>query len=188
MKRHFPLSRFGATGFGLLLISSLATGAEWTVAEGMGSVGFTAVQQGTKFTGRFQSFSASIDIDPSAIESGSIVGTVETSSVNTRDHDRDAALTDSDWFDSATYPEARFQSTSITKEDDGSYTAAGELTLKGTSSPINMRFTFDSTGETAKFVGSMTVNRFDFNVGEGWSDTSWVGQNVEVQIDLSLKR
>jgi hypothetical protein len=32
------------------------------------------------------------------------------------------------------------------------------------------------------------INRFDFNVGEGWNDTSWVGQNVEVQIMLDLTK
>jgi hypothetical protein len=32
----------------------------------------------------------------------------------------------------------------------------------------------------------MTVDRFDFKVGQGWNDTSWVGQDVEVQIQLEL--
>lgn len=169
-----------------LTFACAVSASEWQVAEGMGSVGFSAVQQGTRFTGRFEDFTASIDIDPAAVEKGSIVGTVETSSVNTRDHDRDATLTDPDWFDTANYPEARFESHSIEKQDDGSYVAAGELTLKGKSNPIELKFTFDAAGDTAKFMGKMTINRFDFNVGEGWSDTSWVGQNVDVQIDLSL--
>ena len=35
---------------------------------------------------------------------------------------------------------------------------------------------------------SMTINRFDFNVGEGWNDTSWVAQDVAVDIKLDLKK
>lgn len=166
---------------------STANAAEWQLAEGMGSVQFSAVQQGTKFTGRFEKFSATIDIDPAAVESGSIVGVVDTSTVNTRDHDRDATLTDRDWFDTANHPEATFESASISKQDDGSYVADGTLTLKGQAKPARMTFTFDATGATAKFAGKMTVNRFDFNVGEGWNDTSWVGQNVDVQVSLDLK-
>ena len=45
-----------------------------------------------------------------------------------------------------------------------------------------------STAWSAKFCGTctMTIDRFDFKVGQGWNDTSWVGQNVEVQIKLDL--
>jgi polyisoprenoid-binding protein YceI len=187
MKRNASLRSFLIAALGLAVVGS-ASAAEWQVAEGQGSVGFTAVQQGTKFSGRFETFSAMIDIDPAAVESGHIVGVVETSSVNTRDHDRDASLNDRDWFDSANHPEARFESDSITPQDDGSYVAAGELTLKGKSRPIELAFTFDADGDNAKFAGTMTVNRFDFDVGEGWNDTSWVGQDVEVRIDLPLTR
>ena len=175
-----------ALAMGACVAATAARASDWELAEGMGSVQFTAVQQGTKFTGRFESFSAVISIDPAAIEHGSIVGTVETGSVNTRDYDRDSTLTDGDWFDSMKHPEARFESTSIVKRADGGYRAEGNLTLKGTTKPVAMDFTFDAAGSTAKFSGKMTVNRFDFNVGEGWNDTSWVGQNVEVQVNLDL--
>jgi hypothetical protein len=51
-----------------------------------------------------------------------------------------------------------------------------------------MKFTFDGSGATAKFAGNMTINRFDFNVGEGWNDTSWVAQDVAVDVKLDLKQ
>jgi len=187
MKRQLFVSCLTAIASGLVCASSV-NAAEWAVAAGMGSVSFSAVQQGTRFTGRFESFTAAIDIDPAHVEHGSIVGTVETSSVNTRDHDRDASLSDPDWFDSANYAEARFESTSITKDADGSYRANGELTIKGKTNPVTMSFTFDATGDTAKFKGTFSIDRFAFNVGEGWSDTSWVGQNVDVTVDLSLAK
>jgi polyisoprenoid-binding protein YceI len=184
MKSRFCIAALLATSAGI----GSAAAAEWQLAEGQGSVEFTAVQQGTKFTGRFRTFSAVVDIDPDDVEGGHITGTVETASVNTRDHDRDASLLDRDWFDSSTHPEAWFESQTITRLDDGSYRAAGELTLKGTTRPMNLDFTFDASGETAEFSGDMTIDRFDFNVGEGWSDTSWVGQNVEVRVNLALMR
>ncbi len=34
------------------------------------------------------------------------------------------------------------------------------------------------------FDGKMTINRFDYNVGEGFSDPSFVGQDVDVEVSL----
>ena len=179
----FRTALVAAAGFGIV---GTAAAAEWQVVPETSSVSFVGVQQGTKFTGRFREFSATVMFDPSDPASGSIVGIVQTQSVNTRDHDRDAALLDGDWFNVSNYPEARFESTSIT-EVDGGYEAAGDLTLKGNTKPATLKFTFDtSDGGKAKFAGSMSINRFDFDVGEGWNDTSWVGEDVEVAVSLDL--
>lgn len=180
----------GTTAVALATLGCLqsAMAGEWTVVKEMSSVGFVGEQQGTKFNGRFESFDATINFDPGMAEKGSIVGTVDVATVNTRDHDRDAALLDSDWFDSANYPQAHFESKSVKKLDDGSYEAMGELELKGKTKPAKLTFTFDASGASAKFDGKMMINRFDFNVGEGWNDTSWVGQNVQVEVKLDLSQ
>jgi polyisoprenoid-binding protein YceI len=165
-----------------------ALAAELTLVPETSSIGFVAEQQGSRFNGRFQTFTAAVSFDPAAPEKGSIVGTVDTATVNTRDHDRDAALRESDWFDSPKYPQARFTSESITKLADGTYEAAGQLEIKGTTKPANLAFTFETgaSGANSKLHGKMTVDRFDFKVGQGWNDTSWVGQNVEVNVELEL--
>ena len=167
------------------VFTTSAMAGEWQT-EATSKLGFSFTQQGTKYSGRFENFTAAIDIDPSNVEAGSIVGTVQTDSVNTRDYDRDATLSDSDWFDSGNYPEAVFESNAITANDEGGYSASGTLTLKGTSKPATMNFTFEAGDTSAVFAATMRVNRFDFNVGAGWNDTSWVGQYVEVDIELDL--
>jgi polyisoprenoid-binding protein YceI len=68
------------------------------------------------------------------------------------------------------------------------FVAHGNLTLKGTTKPIDLTFSFDQQGDTATFDGTMAVNRFDFNVGAGWNDTYMVGKDVEVQVRLDLTR
>ncbi len=51
-----------------------------------------------------------------------------------------------------------------------------------------MTFTFEKgPGNAAKFNGRMDVNRFDYEVGEGWNDTSWVGQDVVINVSLDLR-
>ena len=173
-------------------LSTLA--AEWQVVPETSSVGFIGTQQGTRFNGRFAKFSAKINLDVNDPTKGSIVGVVETASVNTRDADRDSSLVDKDWFDSKQYPEARFESQSIERADDGSYKAMGQLTLKGQTKPATLKFTLDpaetsaASATAAQFNGTMVINRFDFNVGEGWNDTSWVAQDVTVEVKLDLKK
>jgi polyisoprenoid-binding protein YceI len=177
-----------------LVFSLNALAAEWQVVPETSSVGFIGTQQGTRFNGRFAKFSAKIDLDLRDPTKGSIVGVVETASVNTRDQDRDSSLVDKDWFDSKTYPEARFESESIERADDGSYKAMGKLTLKGQTKSATLKFTLDpaetsaASATTAQFNGTMLINRFDFNVGEGWNDTSWVAQDVTVDVKLDLKK
>jgi polyisoprenoid-binding protein YceI len=165
-----------------------AFAAKWTVVPETSSVGFVGTQQGTKFNGRFQTFTADINLDMKDPTKGSIVGTVKLDSVNTRDHDRDASLLEKDWFDTKQFPEAKFESQKIEKAADGSYQASGRLTLKGQTKPAIMKFTLTGSGATAQFAGSLQINRFDFNVGEGWNDTSWVAQDVAVEVKLDLKQ
>jgi polyisoprenoid-binding protein YceI len=171
-----------------LAFSMSALAAPWTVVPETSSVAFVGTQQGTKFNGRFQMFTAVINLDPADPTKGSIVGTVQLDSVNTRDHDRDAPLFDKDWFNAKEFPEAKFESQKIEKAADGSYVANGQLTLKGQTKPIAMKFTLTGSGAAAQFAGSMNINRFDFNVGEGWNDTSWVAQDVAVDVKLDLKQ
>jgi polyisoprenoid-binding protein YceI len=178
-----PFVAAAALAFGM---SALA--APWTVVPETSSVAFVGTQQGTKFNGRFQTFTAVIDLDAADPTKGSIVGTVQLDSVNTRDSDRDASLLDKDWFNAKEFPEAKFESQSIEKAADGSYVANGQLTLKGTTKPTALKFTLNGAGATAQFAGNFTINRFDFNVGEGWNDTSWVAQDVAVDIKLDLKK
>jgi polyisoprenoid-binding protein YceI len=176
-----------------LSFAACAFAAEWNVVPETSSVGFTGLQQGTKFNGRFTRFTAKINLDAADPTKGSIVGTVDLSSVNTRDPDRDTALVDKDWFNVKEFPEAKFESQKIERGADGSFAAAGQLTIKGQTKPATLKFnltpaaTSAGAASSAQFAGTMAVNRFDFNVGEGWNDTSWVGQDVTVEIKLDLK-
>ena len=168
--------------------STLAIASDWQAGESS-KVEFSFTQQGTKYTGRFSDFIANISIDPANVEAGSISGVVQTHSVNTRDYDRDASLVDVDWFDSDNYPEATYESSSISVGDDGGYVAEGTLTLKGTSRPAEMPFTFEVADDgAAVFDGSLRINRFTYKIGDGWNDTSWIGQYVDVNIELELNQ
>jgi len=160
----------------------------WTVAADASTVTFVGEQQGAKFNGKFEEFTATIDFDPAAPASGSITGVVVLESVDTKDFDRDSQLVEADWFDTANHPEARFESTSIEAGPDGTFVAHGNLTIKGKSKATDLTFSFTQNGDSASFDGKLTVNRFDFNVGAGWNDTYMVGKDVVVEVKLTLSR
>ena len=165
-----------------------AHASAWTTAADTSTVTFVGEQQGGKFNGKFEEFTATIDFDPASPAAGSITGVVVLESVDTRDYDRDASLVEADWFDVANHPEARFESTSIEAVGNGSFVAHGNLTLKGKTKPTDLTFSFTQNGDSASFDGKLAVNRFDFNVGAGWNDTYMVGKDVAVEIKLTLSR
>jgi polyisoprenoid-binding protein YceI len=72
-----PLAAFSLIG--------TAHASEWTVAADTSTVTFVAEQQGGKFNGKFEMFTATIDFDPASPAAGSITGVVTLESVDTRD-------------------------------------------------------------------------------------------------------
>ena len=172
--------------FAAFAVIGTAHASAWTVAADTSTVTFVAEQQGGKFNGKFGEFTATIDFDPASPAAGSIVGVVVLESVDTKDFDRDAQLVESDWFDVENNPEARFESTSIEAVGDGMFVAHGNLTLKGKTKPTDLTFSFTQNGASATFDGKLMVNRFDFNVGAGWTDTYMVGKDIEAQVKLTL--
>ncbi|HEU4620539.1 MAG TPA: YceI family protein [Gammaproteobacteria bacterium] len=187
--RRFGILATACAGIAFAGAAAAAGAASWNVAKDQSSVKFSAVQQGSKFTGLFQDWSAEISFDPANPGDGKIVGVVKTASVNTHDTDRDSTLPDRDWFAADQFPEARFESQSISKAADGKgYVAKGQLTLKGKTNPAELAFTFDEASGGATLHGTMTVDRLAYNVGEGYTDPSWVSQNVDVDVTLALKK
>jgi polyisoprenoid-binding protein YceI len=172
------------------LLSLPAPAAEWAVVADASRVAMSVDKQGTWFGGSFKTFTAAIDFDPAAPAAGSIVGTVQTPSFETEDSQNHTYVVG--YLEVEAHPEARFVSQSIEPAADG-YRAVGELTLKGTTHPVALDFTFTHpdasgvAGPKAWLQGRMTVNRFDFDIASD-VDTSWAGRDVIVLVELELSR
>ena len=87
-----------------------------------------------------------------------------------------------DYFDSATYPKARFEA-QLEKLETG-YQAVGELTIRDKTRPLTLPFTLQINGDTAQMQGQAVVNRLDFDIGAGTQDEGTLG--FEVVLDVSL--
>ena len=90
----------------------LATG-RWTVDHNHSGVLFTVRHLGlSNVRGRFDEFEASLDVGDTP-DQVSISATVDLSSVNTNNADRDAHLRGTDFFDTDQHPVMSFHSTGI---------------------------------------------------------------------------
>ena len=91
-----------------------------------------------------------------------------------------------DYFDQATYPTATFEG-EIEKTADG-YKAIGPLTIRDQSVPITLPFELTLDGDKASMRGQTTVNRLDFNIGQGTQDEGTLACAVEISGEREATR
>jgi polyisoprenoid-binding protein YceI len=99
----------------------------------------------------------------------SIEGAVDATTLTTFGEERDAHLQSPDFFDTQRYPELRFTSTAVAIADD-EVVVAGDLTIKGTTKPIELRGTIAGPandpwgGERVGIELEGTVDRTEFGL------------------------
>ncbi len=86
------------------------------------------------------------------------------------------------FFHADKYPVIRFRSTDITRQG-AQYLTRGELTIKGTTRPVSIPFTFTRNGSEGQFTGTFEVNRKDFNL-----ERKGVGEVVKVELNIPVKQ
>ncbi len=188
------------TRFARLLLAALAAApvafgaaaadaASWRLDPGKSRLGFTGVQTGSPFSGRFTKYGATIAFDPAHLDASHISVTVDLASAATGDVQRDSALPGKDWFDVAQFPQARFETTAIRHKAGNAYEAAGNLTLRGVTRAVVLPFTLDISGAAAHAKGRLDLSRTAFGVGQGtWATGQWVALAVGVDLDIVAVR
>jgi polyisoprenoid-binding protein YceI len=160
----------------------------WQGDQHSGALRFVATQAGAKFPGHFGEFKVRFDFDPAEPAMGRLDVTIATSSADTSDAERDEVLHGQDFFWVARFPEAKYRAEGF-KRDGKGWIAAGELTLRGVTQPVAVRFELKPKSRQLGMKGSVTLRRLEFGVGQGdWADTTWLGDPVDVAFDLSLQQ
>jgi len=175
----------------LLATSSMALAAEtYTIDGAHSSANFTVRHMGISTVhGRFTDVSGTILFDEKNPEKSSVTAVIKATSVNTDNATRDKHLGTPDFFDSATYPDIKFQSTSIKKVEGDKYVAVGNLTIRDVTKQVEIPFTLAAgkgmKGEPRLGVeATLTINRFDYHVSY---DPTGMGVSKEVKIELSVE-
>lgn len=101
----------------------------------------------------------------------------DLSTIDTGNEKRDEDLRSEDFLHVEKYPEVRFQSVRVNKLQDGTFVVVGELTLKDITSEVIMPFTASEN----KLTGEMTIDRYNFNVGND-TGTIMVGREIEITV------
>jgi polyisoprenoid-binding protein YceI len=159
----------------------------WTVDSDQSRLGFEVKQGDNTVTGEFTTWQADIDFDPAAPETATITATIKPASASTGNPQFDGTMPGKDWFDVSAFPDAEFKAEGATLTEGNDFRAAGTLTIKGVSHPVDLLFSLDIEGDTAKATGTATVNRRAYKLGEAvGADT--VGDAVTVTLDLTASR
>jgi polyisoprenoid-binding protein YceI len=104
-----------------------------------------------------------------------MAGTVEVSSIDTGDQNRDAHLLSPEFFDAERHPQISFRSEAAGLTADGALSLTGKLTMKGVSKPIELIGSIAENGqdpwgkERIGFEASAPIDRRDF--GLTWNQT-----------------
>jgi polyisoprenoid-binding protein YceI len=122
----------------------------------------------SKVRGRFDKFEGTIVTAPDPLQS-SVTATVDLSSVNTGEPNRDNHIRSADFFEVESHPTLTFRSTGV-RPDGDDFLLDGDLTIRGTTKPVTLKlevngFGPDAFGGTrAGFSASGEINRHDFGV------------------------
>ena len=164
--------------------------AHYVLDPAKSSLEFSFVQAGAQNKGRFKRFATTFDFAADKLAASRLEVTVEMSSLDSGDQERDDTLRDADLFAVTKFPQAHFTATQINKTATG-FEAAGKLTIRGVTHDARVPFTFRTATENGAAVGYMsgktTVRRLDYGVGQGdWKATDQVGNDVGVSFALRL--
>ncbi len=172
----------------------LRTG-EWNVDTVHSNVEFTVRHLGiSKVRGRFNTFTGALSVGNTLADTR-LRASVDLSSVDTNNPDRDAHLRSTDFFDIESHPTMAFESSGISEDDDG-YRLDGELTLNGVTKPISFAVEFNGA-ETypmdqlvhAGFSASAQLSRkdygVDFDVPLG-ADKMAIGDKVAIELEIQV--
>lgn len=158
-----------------------------TLVAPQSEVAFTIKQLGVPVNGHFKRFSVQTNFNPKSPQTSQVTLRFELGSA-TVSADADPELGKPEWFSTAKFPQATFQSTAIKALGGGKFEVAGKLNIKGTSRDVVVPMQLVQAGGQSTVTGSLALKRLDFKVGDGdWTDTSIVANDVQVKFKFVLQ-
>ncbi|MFM7800828.1 MAG: YceI family protein [Limnohabitans sp.] len=171
----------------LTALGSSAAIAQQKLETAQSEIVFVSKQMGVPVEGRFKAFDAQIDFDPAKPDKAKINFSVDMASATLGHKETDIELQKTDWFSTAKFAKAGFQSSVIKKTASAKYEINGKLSIKGLTQDIVVPVSLTQTGGLTTAVGSFAIKRLGFKVGDNeWSDTSMVADDVQVKFKFVL--
>jgi polyisoprenoid-binding protein YceI len=141
----------------------------WAIDPVHSEIGFSVRHMAvSKVKGRFDKFEGTFVTAEDPLAS-SVNVTVDASSINTNNEQRDGHIKSADFFEVETHPTWTFTSTAI-KDEGGELALEGDLTIKGVTKPVVFSLELNGIGPDAYggtragFTASAEIKRSDFGV------------------------
>lgn len=179
--------------------TTLATGVQPHIVDASHSqVNFIVRHMGfSKVRGRFESFEATVHMEPGDLSTLEAEAVIQVASVTTQDEKRDAHLRSGDFFLVDEHPTLTFRSTGVRDIRGNAFTLAGDLTMRGVTRQVELEGEFlgegtDPWGGTrVAFEAGTTINRKDF--GLNWNAVLETGgflvsEDVRIVLEIQAVR
>ncbi|MEP2718067.1 YceI family protein [Pseudophaeobacter sp.] len=169
--------------------------AEWTLDLGHAYVGWQVDHMTLSPTiGQFRDFDGTFLIDEDDPAKSQISFTVQTGSVDSNHPGRDAHLRGADYLSSAIFPEMTFTSTRVQMLTPTSGKLHGDLTLNGTSAPLELDFRMVRDTHYPEFLPNydeVRVLGFEvegelFRLDHGIDFIAFLGSPTGLSVDLDI--
>ena len=190
----------------LAVVVGLAAGLAWPAAAKTTTYQIDSRHSSAEFgvthlmistvRGEFHGVRGTVVVDDENLADSSVSVTIDATTVDTREPDRDKHLKSVAFFDVAKYPTIAFKSTSIEKNSDGSLKITGALTIRGVTRTVVLNSTApkapikDPWGLQRTAVSAITkINRQDFGVSWNQNLDSGgvvVGDEVSITLDVEM--
>ena len=124
----------------------------------------------TKVRGSFNEFEGSGVVDGTDLAASQVTLTIQATSIDTRNEQRDAHLRSNDFLAMDEFPQITFVSTGFRQTGPTSLDLIGDLTVKGVTNSVTVPFEFEGAATDpfgnlrVGFEGSVTINRKDFGI------------------------
>lgn len=149
-----------------------------------GAVTFKIKNLGINTGGSLGGVQASVQFNPDQLVTSSIDATVDATTINTDNDQRDEHLKSDQFFDVQRYPKISMHSVSFKKKSGNSFIGKFNLTIKGKSKEVDVPFTYTESGSTISLTGTFKLNRLDYGVG-GNSLVLSDEATVTIQVELA---
>ncbi len=187
--KSIKISKIGATVIAISVLPMFAHSAPTKIVPDKSYIRFISKQMNVPVEGKFKTFTANVDFEPTKPEATKAEFEVDLTSVDLGAADYDAEVKKKDWFDTSKFPKARFAADTVKIVSAGNYEAKGKLTIKNISKDITAKFTVTDqpTGRTVE--GSFPMKRLAYTIGDGvWKETDTVADDVEVRFKFFLAK
>ncbi len=193
------MKRLACLAFTALFLSGSVWANEnkWNIDPIHSSLDFTIDHMMiSKVHGSFKKVVGSVDYDGKDLKNASLASSIDISSVDTHDNDRDKHLLSPEFFDVQKYPEMTFVSKKIKSDSNKHFEIIGDLTMHGVTKEVhltcdgpskiindpwgNKRFGVQATGKVNRKDFGMTFNKA-LDQGQ-----VMVGDEVEISINAEM--